>query len=409
MAVVAVSCSVSSQSGDDVDPSVEPDERHEIMLTKAEETIVKGNNTFAFGLLRSVADAKESSEHVFVSPLSAALAFGMLSNGAAGDTFDEIRRTFGFADISNEDINNYYLKIITELKAVDRAVALESANSIWINQRFTALDAFVKVNEEKYDAEVRNEDFSNPATLDLINAWCAEKTHGKIDRILNELSDDAVMCLLNALYFKGMWSEPFEKALTTDNTPFYNQDGSRTPVSMMHRELKAMYTGGEDFEMLELPYGNGAFSMMLLLPGEGSTVTSIAENLDATVWEDRMARMRKCEVELSFPRMSLEYEIELNEALKAMGMPSMFDEMKADFSRINPNAKFVVSKVIQKTTLDINEEGTEAAAVTAIVMIEMSAPGPPEHVSMTFDRPFLLFIKENSTGVIMFAGLTKKL
>jgi serpin B len=409
MAVAAASCLVACQSGDDPGPSDEPNERHNIVLTKSEEILAKGSNTFAFGLLRSIAAAGEGSDHIFVSPLSAGLAFGMLSNGAAGDTFDEIGRTFGFADISNEDINNYYLKMLTELKAADKKVALESANSIWIRNGFPVLDAFVKVNKEKYDAEVRNEDFSNPATLAMINAWCAEKTHGKIDRIIDELPEDAVMCLMNALYFKGIWSKPFDKAFTLDNTPFYNEDGTTTPVSMMHKERMARYAAGEGFEMVELPYGNEAFSMMLLLPEKGSTVTSVAESLDATVWDDCLARLWKCEVDLRFPRMSIKYEIELNDVLKSMGMPLAFDELKADFSRINPDRPLYISKVVQKTTLDINEEGTEAAAVTVIVVGDMLSPGPPERVTMTFDRPFLLFIRENSTGVILFAGLTKKL
>jgi serpin B len=409
MAVAAASCLVACQSGDDPGPSVEPNERHEIVLTKVEETLTDGNNTFAFGLLRSVAAYDEGSDHIFVSPLSAGLDFGMLSNGAAGDTFDEIRRTLGFADISNEDINDYYLKMLTELKAADKGVTLESANSIWIRNNFPVLDAFVNINKEKYDAEVRNENFSDPATLAMINAWCAENTHGKIDRILDELPDDAVMCLLNALYFKGIWRETFDKELTIDDTPFYNEDGTTTPVSMMHSDRVARYAAGEGFKMLELPYGNGAFSMALLLPSEGSTVTSVAESLDATVWNDCLARLNECNVMLSFPRMSIEYKIELNDVLKAMGMPTAFDSYRADFSLINPDIKTYISKVIQKTTLDINEEGAEAAAVTLIVLSYLSGSGSSASISMTFNRPFLFFIRESSTGVILFAGLTKKL
>jgi serpin B len=411
--IVAMACVVSCQlEGGDVTPPDDDDaianERRDIPLTEAEEALVDAGNVFAFDLLRSVAAADAGSDHVFLSPLSAGLAFGMLSNGAAGVTFDEISRTFGFDGASAEVINDYYLKMLTELKAADRDVALESANSIWIRDGFPVLDAFVKVNEEKYGADVRNEDFADPATLALINAWCADKTHGKIKSILDELNPAAAMCLLNALYFKGAWSIPFDKALTKEAATFFNEDGSTTPVAMMHRDLTANYVKGPGFELAELPYGVEAFSMILLLPDEGSAAQSVAASLDAAVWNDCLAKASQREVKVALPRMNLEYEITLNGVLAAMGMPAMFDPDKADFSRINPDAGLFISLVKQKTTLEINEEGSEAAAVTVVGML--TSPGeiaPP--VSLTFDRPFLFFIKEKSTGLILFAGFTKKL
>jgi serpin B len=271
------------------------------------------------------------------------------------------------------------------------------------------LDAFVKVNEEKYDAEARNEDFADPATLALINAWCADKTHGKIKSILDNLSSDAAMCLLNALYFKGAWSIPFDKALTKNSATFINENGTTTPVAMMHADLKANYVKGPGFELAELPYGNEAFSMALLLPDEGSSALSVVESLDAAVWNDCLSKASRRDVKVALPRMNLAYEINLNGVLAAMGMPAMFDPDKADFSRINPDLPLFVSLVKQKTTLEINEEGSEAAAVTVIGMIgaDIGEIVPP--VSLTFDRPFLFFIKEKSTGVILFAGFAKKL
>jgi serpin B len=271
------------------------------------------------------------------------------------------------------------------------------------------LDAFVKVNEEKYDAEARNEDFADPATLALINAWCADKTHGKIKSILDELNPAATMYLLNALYFKGAWSIPFDKKLTKEAATFFNEDGSTTPVAMMHADLTANYVKGPGFELAELPYGNEAFSMVLLLPDEGSSAQSVTESLDAAVWNDCLSKASQRDVKLALPRMNLEYEINLNGVLAAMGMPSMFDPYKADFSRVNPDAELFISLVKQKTTLEVNEEGSEAAAVT-VIMVETMDPGitvPP--ISLTFDRPFLFFIKEKSTGVILFAGFVKKL
>jgi serpin B len=405
-AMAAIAGMVSCQSDGDDAPAA-GNERHDVVLTKAEETLAKAGNAFAFDLLRSVAEADSASDHVFLSPLSAGLAFGMLSNGAAGDTFDEIGRTLGFGEASADVVNDYYLKMLTELKAADKTVVLESANSVWVTKGFPVLDAFIQVNREKYEAEVRNEDFTDPATLALINAWCADKTHGKIKSILDNFPANTMTCLLNALYFKGTWSQPFfDKKETNEYATFTNGDGSTSLVAMMHSNLKANYAAGPGFEMLELPYGNEAFSMILLLPAEGSSARSVAASLDEAVWNDCLSQLSQRDINLALPRMSLEYEIELNDVLKAMGMPSMFDKYSADFSRINPNVRLYVSLVKQKTTLDVNEEGTEAAAVTTVALVKVSFSPP---VSLTFDRPFLFFIKEKSTGLILFAGLANKL
>ena len=405
--MAAMLCAASCQQSDEGDAPSAANERHDIALTKSEETLAKAGNGFAFELLRTVAGADSASDHVFLSPLSAGLAFGMLSNGAAGDTFDEISRTLGFGEASADVINDYYLKMLTELKAADKTVVLESANSIWVTNNFPVLDAFIQVNREKYEAEVRNEDFTDPATLALINAWCADKTHGKIKSILDNFPANAMVCLLNALYFKGTWSKPFfDKSETNDDATFTNDDGSPSLVSMMHSKLKANYAAGPGFELLELPYGNGAFGMVLLLPAEGSSARQVAASLDEAVWNDCLSQLSQRDINLSLPRFSLEYEIKLNDVLTAMGMPTVFDENKADFSRINPDVHLYLSLVKQKTTLDVNEEGTEAAAVTTVVL-EKASFSPP--VSLTFNRPFLFFIKEKSTGLILFAGLANKL
>lgn len=407
MTACFISCQSEDNSNDDTGSPIEGKIREDIKLTSAEEAMAEGNNTFAFALLKNIAGAEKAGDHVFVSPLSAGLAFGMLGNGAAGATFDEIRQAFGFADeISNEDINDYYCKMLTEMKAADPYVTLESANSVWIRNGFPVLDAFVEVNRTKYDAEVRNENFSDPATLGLINAWCADKTHGKIDRILDGISDDAIMYLLNALYFKGIWSRTFDKGQTSD-AGFTNEDGTVSSVPMMHQTLPLNYLKRPLFEMAEAPYGNGAFSMVFLLPAKGATAASVVEGLDASVWNDCLSQLRQHELNLSLPRMSLKYDIKLNDVLQAMGVKSMFDPAKADFSRINPEHPLYVSLVKQKTTLDINEEGSEASAVTVVGMMYASSVGAP--ATMVLNRPFLFFIKEKSTGVILFAGYVKKL
>jgi serpin B len=202
-----------------------------------------------------------------------------------------------------------------------------------------------------------------------------------------------------------MWSLPFNKELTRDAT-FTNEDGSVSSVPMMHRHLQFNYFKGSGFELAEMPYGNEAFSMVFLLPAEGATVGSVTESLDASVWNDCLSQLQQRSMDISLPRMNLAYEITLNDALRDMGMTLIFDETEADFSRINPDAPLVVSLVKQKTTLEINEEGSEASAATGIIMAGATGDIPP---SLEFNRPFLFFIKEKSTGIILFAGYAKKL
>jgi serpin B len=397
----------SCQSGDDLqaeDENPAKVERKDIPLTKAEETIVQGNNAFGFNLLQAISGDEEEKSNIFISPLSASLALGMLNNGAAGATSEEIRSALGYKDVSTEDLNGYFKKMLAAMTTLDPEVTLESANSIWIRDDFQVLPAFIEVNQSSYDATVSHADFSDPATLELINGWCAEKTHGKIDEILKDIPSDAVLYLLNALYFKGIWITSFDKDRTYDAT-FANENGATPIVPMMRQELQLNYAQNDIAEMVEVPYGNEAFSMVFVLPAGGATLSGVVENL-ASMW-NTISGMSQQTVDLRVPRMELAYEIDIIPALKKLGMVSMFSN--ADLSGINSEADLFVSKVKQKTTLDINEEGAEAAAVTLVEVTFSAAHGvTPSPISFTLNRPFLVFIKEKSTGAILFEGLIRE-
>ncbi|MDR1645555.1 MAG: serpin family protein [Tannerellaceae bacterium] len=401
------------QAGDAPEPTPEPEpepelpvptkERVDIPLTKAEESIVSGNNAFSFQLLKAVA-AEEEKENIFLSPLSATLALGMLNNGAAGTTAEEIRTALGYAGIPDEDLNDFFQKLIEALREIDPQVTLESANSIWIRNDFPTLAPFRETNQTYYDAQVRNADFSDPATLAAINSWCADHTNGMIDRILNGISESSVMYLLNALYFKGAWTEPFEKEQTQQKV-FYNEDGTLAlNIPLMSGGGRLNYAQGDHFEIVELPYGNEAFSMVFLLPEEGLSLSSVIENLDAAAWSESLAKLSPSSVLLSLPRLKLAYEIQLKETLRSLGMQAMFDDQEANFTRLSSIPTYV-SFVKQKTALALDEEGAEAAAVT-IIGIEVASG---HDISMVLNRPFLLFIKEKSTGAILFEGAVRKL
>jgi serpin B len=304
-------------------------------------------------------------------------------------------------------MNDYFQKMLAALTSIDPETTLESANSIWIRDDFQPLPSFVEVNKEKYDAQVRYEDFSDPATPGLINAWCADKTHGMIDKILENVSGEAIMYLLNAVYFKGLWTVPFEKEQTTDET-FANENGTTPLVPVMQQEIELNYARHELFEAVEAPFGNEAFSAVFVLPSEGVAPASLIESLDATVWNDCIAKLSSQTIQLGIPRLELAYEIVLSDALKKLGMLSMFGGEGTDFTGIHPTAPLTVSEVRQKTSLKINEEGSEASAVT-IVGIDGLAGLTPSPIPFILNRPFLLFIKEKSTGAILFEGLVREL
>ena len=368
---------------------------------------MQGNNAFGFHLLQAISEEEQQQGNIFISPLSATLALGMLNNGAAGITSEEIRTALGCADVPTEEMNDYFLKMLTALLDIDPELTFESANSIWIREEFQPLPSFVEANQEKYDAQVRYENFANPATLGLINGWCAEKTHDMIDKILDQINPAEIMYLINALYFKGLWTAPFEKEQTTDET-FANENGTTPLVPMMRQEIELNYARHELFEAVEVPYGNEAFSAVFVLPSEGVTPASLIESLDATVWNDCISNLSAQTVQLGIPRLELACEFELNKALKKLGMVSMFGNEDTDLTGIHPTASLFVSQVKQKTALKINEEGTEASAVTLVGIMSAASPDM-KPVPFILNRPFLLFIKEKSTGAILFGGLVREL
>jgi serpin B len=385
-----------------VPPTVE---RRNIELTEAERQIVERNNLFAFDLLKTVSKNEDKENNILISPLSASLALAMLNNGAGGLTHEEIQSVLGYGDITRDEMNGYFQKMLEAMQEIDPLTTFKSANSIWIEQQFPVLIPFIEVNKTYYGAEIRNENFANPATAGLINNWCSDNTEGKIPEIIDEISPDAIMFLINALYFKGEWSSPFDKS-KTKNEFFYNQDGSAPLIPTMNKTIDIFCYKAEDFTLAEFPYGSKAFSMIFLLPDEGVSLSSIVEKMDAQTWQQSLWGMGNVEIPVKIPRFKINYERLLNEDLAEMGMQSMFSPLSADFTLVHPTAPLFVSLVKQKAFVEVNEEGTEAVAVTIIGMVMAADPGTPRPEIKEFyvDRPFLYFIKEQSTGTIFFIG-----
>lgn len=375
-------------------------------LSTAEARLVSAGNQFAFGVFREVQLARPG-DNVFLSPTSAAMALGMTLNGAAGTTLDSMRVALALTGAPVEEISAGYRSLIDLLRGLDRSVDFAIANSIWARAGMPFAPAFLDAARTSFDAEVTALDFAAPSTLTTINQWVNDKTKGKIPTILDQIAGDEVMFLINAIYFKGSWRAAFDPNATQD-LPFHAADGTTRNVPTMRRTpapLRHATAPGHD--IVELLYGNGAFAMTLVLPSPGRSLAELTEGLDAARWAEWTAALAEHTIGLTLPRFRLEYQRELEGDLSALGMRIAFDEHRADFSRMLSGSiagNLFITKVIQKTFVDVNEEGTTAAAATSVGIGLTSAPA-----TIQFDRPFLFAIRERLSGTILFLGQVVKL
>ena len=354
-------------------------EAHPIILKKAEK--VEKDNAFAFDLLQTT--RKHVTEaNVFISPLSVSMALNMTLNGAAGVTADEMKTALRETGYTMEDINEYSHSLREALLKVDPSTTIGMANSIWYKQGELVKEPFILANRTHYDAEVKAVDFSSPATLPAINGWCAQKTNDKITKILDYIPGNAFMYLINAVYFKGIWVTQFKKS-DTKRAPFRKADGTTQEVNMMAQKSTFGYTTDECCQYLEMDYGNKAFSMIVMLPNEGRTTRDVIEQLDNKHWSMIIKGIRPTQVSLRMPRFKTECKYGLEKKiLPEMGMNVPFTET-ADFPGITDAAIFI-SRVIHKTFVQVDEEGTEAAAVTAVEMVKTSSHQLPHTQAVCF-------------------------
>ena len=368
-------------------------------LSPSEQGLIEASNRFAFDLLREVSQ-RDTASNLFLSPLSASMALGMTMNGAHGETFTGMRSALGFGTMSPEEINASYRSLIDLLLGLDEGVDMRVANSIWVRQGFPLHEPFVRSSREHFEASVAALDFSDAAAPGTINAWVDRGTKGKIQEIIDTIDDDVMLYLINAIYFKGSWAMRFDPAATRE-APFHRADGSQQHVRMMHLpEGKVRHLWTPEAQIVDLPYGRGAFSMTLVLPAAERPLGDLVRSLDAERWNGWLTQLAEQEMDVFLPRFRLEYEQLLNETLKALGMETAFDDQAADFRGMSPRgADLYLSKVKQKTFIEVSEEGTEAAAVTAVEVKAVSAPP-----SFRADRPFLVAIRERLSGTILFLG-----
>jgi len=372
-------------------------------LTLAEQELIQSDNAFGLKLFREIHAQEESGENLFISPLSVAMALGMTYNGAAGTTAEAMQETLELQGLSLQEVNESYRSLIELLRGLDSSVEFELANSIWYRQGYPVEPEFLDLNRDYFDAEVTPLDFSNPNAKATINGWVDERTRGRIEEIIETIDPSSVMFLINAIYFKGSWTAQFAEELTVE-APFYLAGGGQKNVEMMSTADAidvGVYWDGE-VTVLDLPYGGRAYSMTLAMPAAGTDMATFVGALDSERWQAWVDGVSGSAYVVSLPKFTLEYGLLLNDVLEALGMEIAFVPGGADFTRINPTPGLLyISEVRHKSFVDVNEEGTEAAAVTSVEIRETSA-GPSQVV---IDRPFVFAIREKFSGTILFMGL----
>lgn len=365
--------------------------------------IPSANNDFAFRLFHRMSEG-EHDKNVFISPLSISVALSMTLNGAGGATKESMTKTLGFTNIPLDAINQDNAVIMQSLIGSDSKVKVSIANSLWMRKGVNFKKDFLSRTRKSYNAEITTLDFNSPGSPNRVNKWVSKATRGKIDKIVNaENFRNSVLMLVNAIYFNGKWTEPFEKTSTVDQE-FHLSDGVKT-VKMMHQGGEYLYSETPDFQAVRLPYGDERYSMYIFLPSENTGLDAFLSKLDAGNWNKLTSAMTKRDGSIALPRFKIEYEVELNSVLESLGMGNAFSESAADFSGMSDIKPLYISDVIHKSYLDVNEEGTEAAAATAVVMAPGCAPmAPTQRFNMIVDRPFFSVIYDNETKTILFMG-----
>jgi serpin B len=370
----------------------------DLVLTPLQQQKAAADNAFTFKLFKEASASNVTSKNLMLSPLSVSMALGMTSNGSSGQTLEAMRTALEFKGFTEEQINTYYQHLITELPELDPLAKVKIANSIWYRNNFTVASPFLQANTTHYKAAVEALDFSNPTAKDKINNWVNNQTEGKIPAIIDNIAADMVMYLINAVYFKSSWKYPFDKSKTTKGA-FTLDNGNTVQADMMTANATMNIGNKADASIYELPYGNGRYSMVMILPKENNTLTSIISTLDTTKWKNWTSGLNQVTNDIKMPKFKFGYDIQLKNALSNLGMGIAFSDA-ANLTRINAAGGLFISEVKHKTFIEVNEEGTEAVAATSVGVGAVSVPQP-----VVINRPFLFAIREMKTGLILFTGV----
>lgn len=367
-------------------------------LTASEHGVVDASNAFSFALWRTINQASPQA-NLFVSPLSVSFALGMAMNGASGQTYDEMRSALQFGAASLPSIDSGYKSLIGLLSSLDPSTRITIADAAFYRTGVPFNQSFLNDAAKWFDAEVAPQDFDDKsATLNAVNGWADGKTNGKIPEVLQDYDPQMVMFLLNAIYFKGSWRERFDPGRTTDAT-FHAATGDQTRP-LMYRSARTAYAETDAFQAVDLPYGDSAFTMTVILPKPGISMESVVASLTPERWQSLTTSFHTQLVELWLPKVTLSWQRALIPDMQTLGMRQAFTDA-ADFSRMTTNYPVEISLLQQNTFVAIDEEGTEAAAVT---IVGVGATSAPVAVQVRVDHPFIFVIRERLSGTILFMG-----
>jgi serine protease inhibitor len=365
--------------------------------------LVESDNKFGIKLFKEIVK-EEGDANIFISPLSVSMALGMTYNGANGSTKEAMEKTLELTGLTVEEVNESYKNLIRLLTQLDPKVQFDIANSIWYRDALTPETEFLDICNQYFDAQVTGMDFSAPQAADVINAWVDENTNGKIKEIVDKPIDPLiVMFLINAIYFKGAWTYQFDEELTKDDW-FYLADGSAISCRMMEQRARHKCLANDVFDAVDIPYGDGGFSMTIFLPHRHLHTDDIMAQLDQDNYDLWISSLSfpQDSFNVYIPKFKLECELKLKEILGSLGMGIAFEPAGADFSKMYKDVRVWIDRVKHKTFVEVNEEGTEAAAVTSVGIRPES--WPPYYPGFRADRPFVFVIRENESGVILFIG-----
>ena len=359
--------------------------------------LIAANNHFGFQLLTWLVE-QDAGRNVFISSFSVAMALTMTYNGAEGKTREALAKLLGLSGLGLQQINEANAALMSSTGVIDPKVQLVIANSIWLRDGITPSSDFSQRIKDYYAGEVAGLDFSRPEAAAVINRWVADKTRGMISEIVTPRAvSQSILILINAIYFKGLWTNQFDKARTAERD-FHKLDGSHKPCKMMSQSGRYYYYESDEFQAINLPYGTGRISMYIFLPTPPSSIRDFQKRITASTWQKWLAGFHKAEGDVTLPLFKIEYEKELLRGLTALGGDEVGGE---DFIGMGAGP-LIISGVMHKAVVEVNEEGTTAAAVTAV---EMTRGRMPERFALTVDRPFFTAIRDNESGAVLFTGL----
>ena len=372
--------------------------------------LVRANTRFGFKLLNELrkTDTRQD-KNTLISPFSVSVTLAMVRNGAADETDQAIINALQLQGLNQQSLNANYVYLQRALQAPDSKVTLSIANSLWGAEGIEFDPGFLDRNRQFLDTEISTLDFTNPNNVSTINQSVSDNTNGRISNIIEAIAPSTVVCLISGIYFKGDWQEEFDISRTVDK-PFYLANGDKKQVPMMHKTDWYPYYADEHFQAVSLPYGDGQMGMYIFLPDQDTDLNTFLERLSVESWERWMSYFSGREVSLVMPKFKLEYAVELQSALRLLGMGIAFDGVNANFSRmrVSPVPVFI-SYLNHQATVEVSEEGTKVVAGTSVFFAEhwpeTTAAESIPPIPFIVDRPFFFAIRDNQTGTVLFMGV----